>query len=127
PYGTPYGAPGGHGQQACPAPEHVEPALADHGKENCGPRFWISGEYLYWKIKDAPLPFPLLTSGPATSTTPGLLGQPTTTVLFGARYLDLKERLDLVQDSTSNVTVLSVPVLTASMTRSDDFETRNRI
>src|SRR3989442_1420617 len=54
PYGTSTGAPYGYGQQACPAPEHVEPVPADHGKAGCGPHFWFSTEYLYWKMKDAP-------------------------------------------------------------------------
>jgi len=32
-----------------------------------GPRFWTSGEYLVWWVKNAPLPAPVLTTGSATN------------------------------------------------------------
>jgi hypothetical protein len=48
----------------------------------CGPagRFWVSGEYLLWWIRDSHLP-PLVTASPPASG--GVLGQPGTVVLFG--------------------------------------------
>jgi len=45
-------------------------------------RFWVSGEYLLWWIKNSHYP-PLLTSGSATDALPGALGMPGTQVLFG--------------------------------------------
>jgi hypothetical protein len=51
-------------------------------------RFWASGEYLLWRIRDSHLP-PLVTaSAPASG---GILGQPGTVVLFGGRT-DNEER-----------------------------------
>jgi hypothetical protein len=50
----------------------------------CGPRFWVSGEYLLWWLKDAPLTVPLVTTGdPTDPVAPGALGRPGTTTLFG--------------------------------------------
>src|SRR5262245_9985124 len=54
----------------------------------CGPRLWVSAEYLLWWIKDGPFPVPLATTGSATDPTPGALGQPGTTVLFGGSNVD---------------------------------------
>jgi hypothetical protein len=45
-------------------------------------RFWASGEYLLWWIRDSHLP-PLVTASPPASA--GILGQPGTIVLFGGR------------------------------------------
>ncbi|MCI0464243.1 MAG: BBP7 family outer membrane beta-barrel protein [Gemmataceae bacterium] len=53
-------------------------------------RFWVNGEYLYWWIKGAPLPVPLLTSSaPADS---GILGRPSTQIVIGGDSLDNDER-----------------------------------
>jgi hypothetical protein len=49
-----------------------------NGGDGGNGRVWLSTEYLRWKIKDAPVPFPLLTTG-----TTGILGDPTTRVLYG--------------------------------------------
>jgi hypothetical protein len=43
-------------------------------------RFWVSGEYLLWWIRDTNLP-PLVTAGPPASG--GILGKPGTVTLFG--------------------------------------------
>jgi hypothetical protein len=52
---------------------------------NAGPvdpdRFWVSAEYLWWRIKDDTVP-PLVTTGPATFPV-GFLGNAGTRVLFG--------------------------------------------
>src|SRR5207247_866512 len=57
----------------------------------CAPRYrvWGSAEYLFWWIKDTPLP-PLVTSSPP-GTLPAL-GRPGTTVLFGGNDVDNEER-----------------------------------
>lgn len=47
---------------------------------------YTSGEYLLWRIKKGPVDAPLLTTG--DSATGGLLGDPSTQVLFGNRSLD---------------------------------------
>jgi hypothetical protein len=51
-------------------------------------RFYFSGEYLLWWIKDSHVP-PLVTTGPVGSN--GVLGAPGTTVLFGG-HVDNEER-----------------------------------
>jgi hypothetical protein len=51
-------------------------------------RFWASGEYLLWWIRDSHLP-PLVTAGSLASG--GILGQPGTVVLFGG-HTDNEER-----------------------------------
>ncbi len=55
----------------------------------CEPnRFYFSGEYLLWWIKDSHVP-PLVTTAPIGSA--GILGAPGTTVLFGG-HIDNEER-----------------------------------
>jgi hypothetical protein len=86
--------------EVLPAPGHVAeaPLLYDGG---CGPgcfacarncadptRFWASAEYLYWWIKEGPLPVPLLTTGALTDDLPGAIGQPGTRILIGAGDID---------------------------------------
>ncbi len=46
------------------------------------PRFWMSGEYLLWQLKNGRTP-PLVTTGDPGSSVPGALGVPGTVVLFG--------------------------------------------
>lgn len=48
-----------------------------------GNRFWASGEYLHWWIKDGPLQTPILTVGSQADPSPGGLGQPGTLILMG--------------------------------------------
>ncbi len=49
---------------------------------------WITGEYLLWWMKDAPLPVPLVTAG---TTGNGVLGAADTVVLFGGHNLDFQD------------------------------------
>src|SRR5690349_2321758 len=46
-----------------------------------GSRFWVGAEYLMWWVTDAPLPVPLLTTGPAAGL--GVAGNPGTQLLVG--------------------------------------------
>lgn len=60
--------------------------------------FWSSAEFLLWRIKDGPLPIPLVTTAPlAPGAVPpetlGGLGQANTTVLFGGTPIDYKNFL----------------------------------
>jgi hypothetical protein len=63
---------------ACPAEEEEPPGKC---------LFWVSGEYLLWKLKNAPLPVPIVTTGP-----PGTLGALTdagVSVLSGGTDINL--------------------------------------
>jgi hypothetical protein len=55
---------------------------------HCGPKVWGGAEYLLWWIKDGPLPVPLVTTGDPNSLDFGIIGDPTTRVLFGNNDLD---------------------------------------
>jgi Putative beta barrel porin-7 (BBP7) len=44
---------------------------------------WGGSEYLLWWVSAAPLPIPLVTTGPADAPNPGAIGQPGTQVLLG--------------------------------------------
>ncbi len=57
-----------------------EPCADSGGPSSPPGRFWVSGEYLLWWIRDSHLP-PLVTAGSLTSA--GILGRPGTGVLFG--------------------------------------------
>jgi hypothetical protein len=61
---------------------------ADLGSGSFG-RWYGSGEYLLWWIKDTRLPPLVTTSSPASS---GILGMPDTVVLFGGNMQDNEER-----------------------------------
>jgi hypothetical protein len=96
--------------ESVPAPQHslvAEPASSDCSSSSTGSlcdsricgcgcgdtcsepnRFYVSGEYLLWWIKDSKLP-PLVTTAPAGSS--GAIGAPGTIVLFGGN-LDNEER-----------------------------------
>jgi hypothetical protein len=64
-----------------PAPKWWQlPALNGPG------RVWASADYLYWWIKDGPVPGPLVTSG--TTDSQGVLGNAGTVVLLGDKGLD---------------------------------------
>ena len=45
--------------------------------------FWVGVDYLNWRIKNGPLPNPMVTSGSLSDAVPGALGQPGTQVLAG--------------------------------------------
>ncbi len=45
-------------------------------------RFWFRGEYLLWRVKDAPAPIPLISANPNPLTI-AALDEPGTTILFG--------------------------------------------
>lgn len=45
--------------------------------------FWVGVDYLNWRIKNGPLPNPMITSGSPSDAVPGALGQPGTRVLAG--------------------------------------------
>jgi hypothetical protein len=50
---------------------------------------WVTGEYLLWWIKDAPVPVPLVTTGSANPVTGGgVLGRASTFELFGNSGID---------------------------------------
>ncbi len=66
-----------------------------NGGAACGNRWYISGEYLYWWVRDGGLPA-LVTTGPITDPVPGVL-EPTvigrnTQVTFGNGSLDTQGR-----------------------------------
>jgi hypothetical protein len=57
----------------------------------CQPDVWVDGEFLYWWVKNAPLPVPLLTTGAVSNSLQagdGILGNPSTRVLLGEEGLD---------------------------------------
>lgn len=65
----------------CCAPSH-----------DCGPnRLWGSAEYLLWTVKSAPLPVPLIATGPsrAGALNGPVLGEPGTQVLLGNESIDV--------------------------------------
>jgi len=75
-------------------PETTLPAV--DGPAPRGSRVWLSGDFLLWWIKEAPVPVPLVTTGPfdpnlLAQPVPavGALGNPTTQVLFGGKSVDL--------------------------------------
>jgi hypothetical protein len=89
----PYGA-GPHGMASCGGPHCGAPPSDGPCPGSCAAfdeRYWISAEYLLWRIRGAHTP-PLLTSGPldvvGPSGLPGVLGQPTTTILIGDSPLE---------------------------------------
>jgi hypothetical protein len=52
-------------------------------------RLWVSGEYLLWQVKDAPVDIPLATTGSTNFVTGlGVLGHASTVVLFGASPIE---------------------------------------
>jgi hypothetical protein len=52
-------------------------------------RFWVNAEVLGWKIRDAPQPTPLVTTGSLAAPLPGALGQPGTSVQIGGTSVSL--------------------------------------
>jgi hypothetical protein len=61
----------------------VQPLFPDYATlDGFATRFWVSGDYLLWWIKDSRTPA-LVTAGSAYDAVPGALGQSGTQVLFG--------------------------------------------
>jgi hypothetical protein len=58
----------------------TEGDLVEADDDTCGPRFWVSGEYLFWNIHNGHTPALVTTSGPLSG---GRLNEPDTVVLFG--------------------------------------------
>lgn len=58
-------------------------AMPPGGPTNSAPCFWMNTDYLFWWMKKAPLPTPLVVTGPSTDPFPGALDQPNTKVLYG--------------------------------------------
>jgi hypothetical protein len=75
-------------QQAPVVPIDTCPAC-EQAPTNCP--FWVTGEYLLWWVKRGPLPVPLITTGPfpaPTGVSPGVLGQPGTSLIYGLTDMD---------------------------------------
>lgn len=51
--------------------------------------YWIDGEYLLWRIKNNPIPIPLVTSASYADPLPGAIGQPHTRVVLGEKSIDM--------------------------------------
>lgn len=62
--------------------------------ENCGcaSRFWGEAEYLYWKVKNSPIPVPLLVEGPVVPGGSPVLDLPDTKILLGDEHIKTKWR-----------------------------------
>lgn len=54
-----------------------------HSEDLPAARVWGSTDYLLWWVKDGPLPFPLVTTGPGASDNPGALGHGGVPILTG--------------------------------------------
>ena len=79
------GTTGVHGQNPgsdAPAPDVVA------APSPCAPRVWFEADYLLWWIRKSPVPTPLVTAGNVNDPLPGVLGQPSTVVLFGGKDID---------------------------------------
>jgi hypothetical protein len=66
----------------CPAANCFAGCCNDCGCYNSGNHWYVSAETLLWWMKGDRVP-PLVTTGSATDTVPGALGQPGTRVLYG--------------------------------------------
>jgi hypothetical protein len=58
------------------------------GSSGCCSNFWVRTEYLLWRIKDQPLPVPLITAGSAANF--GVVGASDTVVLYGDTNQDMR-------------------------------------
>ena len=70
------------------APLHAE----DFSCNSCTQQFWLSGDYLYWWIKDSPAPIPLVTEGPVVPNQTAVLGRPGTHLLLGGKEINNRGR-----------------------------------
>jgi hypothetical protein len=71
-----------------PAELVAPPMVVDETVPARLPRFWTGAEYLLWWIKDDRTPGPLVTTGPAGDPHQGVLGNPTTGVLYDGSHLN---------------------------------------
>ena len=82
--------PGGYMQQPWERPPIdrpvLEQGLRSRGIE-CAPTLWFDGQYLLMFSKNMPIGFPLVTSGSPAGL--GVLGQPTTSALYGGGDLSM--------------------------------------
>lgn len=92
-------------EQPMPVPSGLEPSQPEINRPRPAPaeplpepmpvpipirvpgRFWVDADYLVWWFKDAIMPA-VLTTGSSSGLLPGVLGDPTTVVLFGNDNLD---------------------------------------
>jgi hypothetical protein len=49
---------------------------------------WGRADYLLWWVKNGPAPPPLVTTGPASAVSPGVLGQPGAAIVLGEQPID---------------------------------------
>jgi hypothetical protein len=65
------GSSSAHSSDCAPAEGHSRDLSASCETDFCTTKCWASAEYLLWWIKDAPLPFPLVTTGSPATGNPG--------------------------------------------------------
>lgn len=71
----------GKGHAQIPMPPEALPLTWNAGEDCPSPATWVQGDYLLWWVSPAPVPAPLITTGPPASQ--GALLSPGTQVLFG--------------------------------------------
>src|SRR5262249_10904675 len=73
-----------------PPPESVERAPSLPLQQATADRslIWGRAAFLLWWVKTGPAPPPLVPTGPASAVSPGVIGQPDTTVVIGERPID---------------------------------------
>jgi hypothetical protein len=72
-------------------PPKPQPDTSPTPYPGCGPDTWVDAEFLYWFVKNQPMPAPLLTTGPGgpSLVTPGALNSPGTQVLAGSDTVNM--------------------------------------
>lgn len=61
------------------------PGIASNDR---GPALWFSADYLFFWLKNGPMPQPLVVTGSAADEFPGALDQPGTVVLYGGKDIN---------------------------------------
>lgn len=75
--------------QSNPAPTATEPpSIPQLYSAPAAPRFYAGAEYLFWWMKSAPLPLPIISSGPLNTDIEGLLSSTasSTYILYGSPW-----------------------------------------